>query len=155
MDFNQRLGSHLRRLRKQKGLSLLDVEAASGKEFKASVLGAYERGERAISAARLARLSELYRLPLRAMLPTEESPGVESGPAQGVAVDLLRLDEVDAPEGKALARYLKIVQSQRGEWASRVVSLRTEDVRALASALDRTAEDFVRRLDELGIRAHA
>ncbi|MEX2394756.1 MAG: helix-turn-helix transcriptional regulator, partial [Actinomycetota bacterium] len=61
---NERLGEHLRRLRKQKGLSLLDVQALSEGEFKASVVGAYERGERAISAVRLASLAALYRLPL-------------------------------------------------------------------------------------------
>ena len=43
-----RVGERLRAIRRQKGLSLHDVEARSTLEFKASVLGAYERGERAI-----------------------------------------------------------------------------------------------------------
>ena len=43
------LGARLRSLRRQQHLSLQDVEAASDHEFKVSVLGAYERGERAIS----------------------------------------------------------------------------------------------------------
>src|SRR5438445_40447 len=58
---NRRVGDHLRRLRKQKGLSLLDVEATSDKEFKASVLGAYERGARTVYATRRARLAGRYR----------------------------------------------------------------------------------------------
>ena len=41
------VGERLRAIRRQKGLSLHDVEARSDQEFKASVLGAYERGERA------------------------------------------------------------------------------------------------------------
>ena len=53
----QFVGDRLRAIRRQKGLSLHDVEARSRQEFKASVLGAYERGERAISVPRLLRLA--------------------------------------------------------------------------------------------------
>ena len=51
----QRVGDRLRSIRRQKGLSLHEVEAMSNEEFKASVLGAYERGERVISVPRLMR----------------------------------------------------------------------------------------------------
>mgnify|MGYP000315100683 FL=1 len=50
------VGDRLRRIRQQKQWSLSDVETQSESEFKASVLGAYERGERAISVPRLERL---------------------------------------------------------------------------------------------------
>src|SRR5207247_8626792 len=63
------VGERLRSIRRQKGLSLHDVEARSGMEFKASVLGAYERGERAISVPRLLRLAEIYRVPPDQLLP--------------------------------------------------------------------------------------
>src|SRR6187397_3587233 len=69
--FSQRVGERLRAIRRQKGLSLHDVEARSDQEFKASVLGAYERGERAISVPRLLRLAELYRVPADQLLPRE------------------------------------------------------------------------------------
>lgn len=36
----RQVGERLRAIRRQKGLSLHDVEARSGQEFKASVLGA-------------------------------------------------------------------------------------------------------------------
>src|SRR5205807_1839890 len=42
--YARRVGERLRAIRKQKGLSLQEVEGASAQEFKASVLGAYERG---------------------------------------------------------------------------------------------------------------
>src|SRR3954470_13724907 len=58
-----RVGDRLRAIRRQKGLSLHDVEARSNMEFKASVLGAYERGERAISVPRLLRLADIYEVP--------------------------------------------------------------------------------------------
>ena len=69
----------LRAIRRQKGLSLHDVEARSSLEFKASVLGAYERGERAISVPRLQRLARLYRVPVDQLLPRD--PGDEFGAA--------------------------------------------------------------------------
>ena len=67
-----RVGERLRAIRKQKGLSLQEVEAASDQEFKASVLGAYERGERAISVPRLQRLARFYNVPVDQLLPRDD-----------------------------------------------------------------------------------
>src|SRR6202166_5301447 len=63
------VGSRLRAVRKQMRLSLQAVEAMSDQEFKASVLGAYERGERAISVPRLQRLAKFYNVPVDRLLP--------------------------------------------------------------------------------------
>ena len=150
-DVNRLVGDHLRRLRKQKGLSLLDVEAASHKEFKASVLGAYERGERAISAARLARLADLYRVPLQAMLPPNGQAPPDGTPS--IALDLERLEQAQTPEGQTIARFVRLIQAQRREWSDRVVRIRSDDIRALASAVDRTPTDLLALLDELKVRA--
>ena len=59
---------------RQKRLSLQEVEAASDQEFKASVLGAYERGERAISVPRLQRLARFYSVPVDQLLPRDDEP---------------------------------------------------------------------------------
>ncbi len=67
------VGSRLRAMRKQMRLSLQAVEAMSDQEFKASVLGAYERGERAISVPRLQRLAKLYDVPVDQLLPNDDS----------------------------------------------------------------------------------
>src|SRR5260370_30734212 len=71
-NYGKRVGERLRAIRRQKGLSLQDVEASSTQEFKASVLGAYERGERAISVPRLQRLARFYAVPVDQLLPREE-----------------------------------------------------------------------------------
>src|SRR5579884_599732 len=68
------VGSRLRAVRKQKRLSLQAVEADSGQEFKASVLGAYERGERSISVPRLQRLARFYNVPVDQLLPRDAGP---------------------------------------------------------------------------------
>ena len=70
--YARRVGERLRAIRKQKGLSLQEVEGASQQEFKASVLGAYERGERAISVPRLQRLARFYNVPVDQLLPVVE-----------------------------------------------------------------------------------
>src|SRR3954467_2045887 len=70
-NYAQRVGERLRSVRKQKRLSLQAVEASSRQEFKASVLGAYERGERAISVPRLQRLAKFYAVPVDQLLPQD------------------------------------------------------------------------------------
>ena len=67
--YNQSIGRRLRAIRKQKGMSLQGVEARSDLEFKASVLGAYERGERSLSLPRLQRLAGFYGVPVDQLLP--------------------------------------------------------------------------------------
>src|ERR1041385_3928957 len=85
LTYAVKVGSRLRAIRKQKRLSLQDVEASSTQEFKASVLGAYERGERAISVPRLQRLARFYAVPADQLLPRDE--GGDFGHADEV-VDL-------------------------------------------------------------------
>ena len=77
--YSRKVGERLRAIRRQKRLSLQEVEANSEQEFKASVLGAYERGERAISVPRLRKLAAFYNVPVDQLLPIEGAPdfGVE------------------------------------------------------------------------------
>ena len=77
-SYTRQVGLRLRGVRRSKRLSLHDVEVASQKEFKASVLGAYERGERAISVPRLQRLASFYTVPVDQLLPPVAA--VETGP---------------------------------------------------------------------------
>ena len=152
------VGERLRSIRRQKGLSLHDVEARSGLEFKASVLGAYERGERAISVPRLLRLAEIYQVPGDQLLP--RSTDVDVDPTQrddtfeeGFTIDLERLRELDDAEASVLSRYAETIQLQRQDFNGRLLTIRRDDLRVLAAVLGRRAEDLGRRLDELGLRA--
>ncbi|MGI9623270.1 MAG: helix-turn-helix domain-containing protein, partial [Acidimicrobiales bacterium] len=79
--YSRRVGQRLRAIRRQKRLSLQEVETSSNEEFKASVLGAYERGERAISVPRLQRLARFYNVPVDQLLP-------EDGPDFGLGDDV-------------------------------------------------------------------
>jgi transcriptional regulator with XRE-family HTH domain len=172
-NYAQKVGERLRAVRKQKRLSLQAVEASSNQEFKASVLGAYERGERSISVPRLQRLADFYNVPVDQLLPRDssaaawagsaaasraESPVSNDGRAQDdgrVTIDLTRLDEVTAPERDLLRRYLGMIQVQRQDFNGRMITIRSEDVRAIGCLFDMSAEGMRRRLDDLGLRLSA
>jgi transcriptional regulator with XRE-family HTH domain len=162
-----KVGNRLRSIRKQKRLSLQEVEASSNQEFKASVLGAYERGERAISVPRLQRLARFYSVPVDQLLPREEGdttsgqyaavidladPATGGQPEGPVSIDLRQLESMDSQESVLLGRYLGMIQVQRGDFNGRVLTVRRDDLRAIACLLD-TAPDSARtRLDEMGLR---
>ncbi|HKF00614.1 MAG TPA: transcriptional regulator [Actinomycetes bacterium] len=155
--YAQQVGERLRNIRLQKGLSLHDVEERSTKEFKASVLGAYERGERSISVPRLQRLAMFYSVPVDHLLPRASRGDATNGNApeavaESVCIDLQALEENGEPEALALGRYLAVIQMQRGDFNGKVLTIRREDVKALAAILDQSPEGLLRRLSELGIR---
>src|SRR3954469_10337440 len=128
LTYAVKVGGRLRSIRRQKRLSLQDVEAGSDQEFKASVLGAYERGERAISVPRLQRLARFYSVPVDQLLPRDDDdPGPDAvidldegtmtpgrqADEHPVTIDLHRLSEMDTTEAQLLSRYLGMIQIQR------------------------------------------
>lgn len=173
------VGSRLRAVRKQMRLSLQAVEAMSDQEFKASVLGAYERGERAISVPRLQRLAKLYDVPVDQLLPQDDdanrwgpageradgsAPNGGDNPARArralrpwdghekVTIDLTKLNSVSGPERDLLRRFLSMIQVQRQDFNGRMITIRAEDLRAIACLFGVTPDAMSRRLDELGLR---
>lgn len=153
------VGERLRSIRRQKGLSLHDVEARSRTEFKASVLGAYERGERAISVPRLMRLAEVYDVPPDTLLPREAEVEIDLTEAEaahnGFTIDLTQLADIEDPEAAVLARYAATIQLQRQDFNGRMLTIRRDDLRVLAAVLGRRTEDLPQRLEQLGLRANA
>jgi len=160
LDYSRRVGERLRAIRRQKRLSLHDVEAASDSEFKASVLGAYERGERSISVPRLHRLAGFYDVPVDQLLPTDEEGEVidltdralaRSSEQNQLVLDLQQLSEMGGPEGAMLNRYIRTIQIQRQDFNGRMLTIRKDDVRAIACILGVTTDRTLDRLDQLGL----
>jgi transcriptional regulator with XRE-family HTH domain len=170
--YAQAVGARLRTMRKQMRLSLQAVEAMSEQEFKASVLGAYERGERAISVPRLQRLAKLYDVPVDQLLPPDDMAStrwggngtsdevvplrarraIQSGPGtERVAIDLTKLHTVSGPERDLLRRFLSMIQVHRQDFNGRMITIRAEDVRAIACLFGVTPDSMGSRLDELGL----
>src|SRR5258708_19868914 len=102
-NYAEAVGERLRNVRFQKALSLHDVEVDSRNEFKASVLGAYERGERSISVPRLQRLARFYGVPVDHLLPRapEDDMGGDKPPPApppgNVRIHLLRPADAAPP----------------------------------------------------------
>ena len=155
--YGRRVGERLRAIRRQKRLSLQDVESQSDQEFKASVLGAYERGERAISVPRLERLALFYSVPIDQLLPRTTNVGIVPGVVDltegkaGVTLDLTQVEGVPGPEGEMLGRYLAMIQVQRQDFNGRVLTMRRDDLRAVACILGVDFDDATDRLADLGL----
>lgn len=155
------VGERIRSIRKQKRLSLQEVEARSEAEFKASVLGAYERAERAISVPRLQRLANFYNVPVDQLLPGEDVLNELDGgsPSQAdidmtersIVIDLTKLGESKTSESQVINRYLKIIQVKRQDFNGRVLTIRRDDLQALAAIIGTTVEDAPQRLAELNL----
>lgn len=156
------LGRRLWAIRRRKGLSLQEVEAQSESEFKASALGAYERGERAVSVPRLQRLARFYHVPVDQLLPMEEPPPEIEGGVDGarhrwrsrtgtITIDLGQARELSSPEGMMLNHYLEMIQVERQDFNGRMLTIRRDDLRAPACIFRTNADGIGRLLDEMGL----
>jgi transcriptional regulator with XRE-family HTH domain len=145
------LGHRLREIRQQQGLSLHGVQAKSGDRWKAVVIGSYERGDRSITAHRLAELASFYGVPLARLLPGAESEQDDPPVRRRLMIDLQELQRRPLEEARPLIRYVAAIQDQRGDYNGRVLSIRQEDLRALAIIYDRSPSQLADQLVEWGV----
>lgn len=138
--YQQELGERLRAIRQQQDLTLQDIETRTGGAWKAVVVGSYERGDRAVSIAKLAELARFYGVPLSELLPRpahapQQEP--EDGPPRTV-LDLSRLENAASgrEDLRLITRYTRRIQLERGDYNGRVLTLRQDDVRALSAVCD-------------------
>ena len=115
---------------------------------------------------RLQRLARFYSVPVDQLLPRDAGPmpslprrdDETSAPTNGgydggkVSIDLNRLEALDAPEKDLISRYVGMIQLQRGDFNGRMLTIRAEDVRALARLFEKDADSMRDRMAELGIR---
>ncbi len=165
----QNLGSHLRAVRRQMGLSLQAVESLSDRTFKSSVLGAYERGERNISIPRLRQLARIYDVSLDQLLPDDggevDSRDIDDAVPDGsvrarrgttkdsekITIDLTKLDTVKGPERDPLRRFLSMIQIKRQDFDDKRITIRAGDLHAIAYLFGLAPEAMTQRLGKLGL----
>lgn len=152
-DYAKDLGDRLRRIRQQKGMSLQDVQQASEGKWKAAVVGAYERGDRNVTVARLSELADFYGVPMTELIPEEQPPSGRTETRRRVVLDLEGLDRVPEDERDPLSRFTTAIQIQRGDFNGRVLTIREDDLMALALLYQMTADELSRRLSEWGLLA--
>lgn len=148
MSYAVEVGARLRAIRLEQGMSLQEVERRSGGRWKAAVIGSYERGDRIISAGRLVALAAFYGVPAVEVLPGE-APTPQRA-ARGVVLDVGRLEQLGDRWG-GLRRYCAEIQRERGDYNRRVLSLRADDLRALASIQALSIEDLLAELAASGV----
>jgi len=150
VSYNERVGERLRSIRRQRGFSLQDVQRVSEGEFKAAVLGAYERGERSLSVPRLHRLAGYYGVPVVQLLPPEPAAMVVDPERESVTIDLARLGDLDGPEGDMIERFLGSIQMERQDFNGKVLTVRRDDLQQLSRMIGEN-EEFTNRIDEVRI----
>src|SRR5262245_59112480 len=149
-DYAKTLGARLRAIRTQQGLSLHGVEEKSRGRWKAVVVGSYERGDRSVTVQKLAELAEFYGVPVSELLPGDTGPGIITA-APKLVIDLERMAQLPKDRTGPLARYVATIQSQRGDYNGRVLSIRQEDLRSLAVIYDKSPSDLTDELINWGI----
>jgi transcriptional regulator with XRE-family HTH domain len=150
LPFSREVGVRLRAVRRQRRLSLDEVERASGGRWSASAIGAYERGFRNLSLPRLQELATFYDVPMSMLLgevDIRESATERATPSK-IILDLIALEEVD--EAAPVLRYARSIVLDRGDWNGRVLSVRRDDLRALASVLHTTDAELIAQLTSWG-----
>ena len=152
-SYNELVGARLRSVRRQRGLSLQDVQRLSNGEFKAAVVGAYERGERSLSLPRVHSMALFFQVPITQFLPEDGSGerSMDSLPSGGVTIDLGRLERLSGADSIIFSRFLRSIQTMRRNFNGKVLTLRHDDLRLLALLIEQTEESFTDQLVELGL----
>lgn len=102
------------------------------------MLGAYERGERAISVQRLHRLAALYHIDVAHLIPSDdEADGI-------VNIDLDEISKVDEDVSDLIDRFLVAIQMRR-RGGSAEMTVRHSDLELLA-ALARSDRNTIRQV---------
>ncbi len=123
---------------------------------------------------RLQRLAKLYDVPVDQLLPPDDGATTRWGAngsgdevvplaarraiqagvgAEKIAIDLTKLHTVSGPERDLLRRFLSMIQVHRQDFNGRMITIRAEDVRAIACLFGVTPDNMGARLDELGLLA--
>jgi hypothetical protein len=103
-----------------------------------------------VTVQKLAELAEFYGVPVSELLPGDVMPALIA-PAPKLVIDLERMNQLPKEKAGPLARYVATIQSQRGDYNGRVLSIRQEDLRSLAVIYDKSPGDLTEELIGWGI----
>ena len=149
--YTRMVGRRLRTVREERLYSFRDVERESNAEFKSSVISAYERGERMMSIQRLDRLAKFYDVPVAHLLPRNRCAPEVQRPS--LTVRLRRLQELEGAPFEKFRSLVAEIQARRRDHSTDVVTLRDDDLNAVASLFDVPADEMADRLTLLDLLA--
>ena len=93
-------------------------------------------------------------MPVDQLLPEgdEDEAAKSDQTDSGAKINLARLEGLEGSEADMLSRYLLMIQVQRQDFNGRVITIRRDDMRAIACILGMSEEHVPGRLAELGLR---
>ena len=91
-------------------------------------------------------------MPVGELLPVGRTASA-AAPAQKIVLNLERLFQLPPDQVGPLARYAQAIQSQRGDYNNKVLSIRGEDLRSLSIIYDLSEGELTERLIEWGVLA--
>ncbi len=150
-DYENVLGARLRDVRQREGLSLQRVEQRSGGRWKAVVVGSYERGDRAVTAQKLAELARFYGVPMSELVPPDDL-GSDDGVATPIVLNLDRLYQLPRRKAGPVARYAADIAHLRGEHGT-LLTIRSTDIDSMADLCAISPPELVARLVSWGVLA--
>ena len=88
--------------------------------------------------------------PSTSCCPSAKRSSPSSSPPR-IILDLEKLQDVPREQGAPLLRYAATIQSQRGDYNGRVLSIRHEDLRSLAVIYDENPTTLTEQLINWGV----
>ena len=132
------IAASLRAIRKQKGLTLKEVEESSGGKWKAVVIGSYERCDRSLSLNKAIALAGFYEVPLDQLLGLEHVAGAPSQTLDRTIIDMRAVAGLSYTDNLILLLkgFLTHIVGKRRDWNGEVLSLRLGDLTLLGIMLN-------------------
>ena len=141
MNLNERtieeIAQSIRAIRKQKGLTLKEVEIQSSGVWKAVVIGSYERCDRALSLKKAISLANFYQVPLDELLglgsvQNERNSGNDL--PDKFTIDIRRISTLAKVDEKArsITTLLALFCAKRRDWNGEVITIRKSDLEIVA-----------------------
>ncbi len=156
MEQSHVVGKRLRKIRVQNSLSLKDVEKSTKGHIKASILGAYERGERVISIPRLYELAEFFNVPVDYLIASgngETETQRVSKKTGGIKIDLVSLNKLPEKDVSLLKNYIAGIRKQREDFNVEVITIRQDDINMLAALYGTDSDSINTKLKKLNLVA--
>jgi len=147
------IAASLRAIRKQKGLTLKEVEESSGGKWKAVVIGSYERCDRSLSLNKAIALAEFYEVPLDQLLGLAIAPYTRSEEVGRTIIDMRAVAGLSYTDNliSLLKGFLTYIAGKRRDWNGEVLSLRTGDLALLGITLGKSERQVREWLTENGL----
>ena len=149
MEFDRiealRIGQELKKIRKQRGLSLAEVETLSEGRWKAVVVGSYERADRAITIGRLSALMSFYQAPVSALFLQANQSSTSLKTNTPYAFDLSKRQEL-VQKYFGLSHFVTHIINLRGDWNGHILTIRASDLETLAICDGYTLNEYVENL---------